>query len=276
MPSIIINGNALNVERDGAGDPVVLVHGGWTGAGVWHHVAAALREHHDVTAYDRLGYNGSDRPVTSYTRERHEADLVALIEHLDAGPVHLVGSSYGGSMALAVAARRPDLVRSAAVHEAPCIDLVDHDAVEAARLSILSAAQRVESGDAYEGTRQFFEEVALGAGGWDMLPEAFRSMALNNAPTFAAETHDPYALTFDIDALAAYPGRVLLTQGDSSPAWFGVIVEAIARRVAHAERALLRGVSHGPHSTHPVEYATLLAGWLRNDVPLAGSELLAA
>lgn len=276
MAHITINGDRLNVEREGRGEPVVLVHGGWSGAAVWNNVAAVLRERFDVTAYDRLGYNSSDRPVTPYTRERHERDLIALIEHLDAGPVHLVGSSYGAGMSLAVAAKRPDLVRSAAVHEPALAALVDHPSVEVAVAAMTRSGARIEEGDVFGGTRAFFEEVALGPGGWDMLPDAFHAMALDNAPTFAAELHDPDLLGIDIDAVAAYPGRILLTRGEVSPAWFQPIVEAVADRVGHAEQMVLRGVSHGPHSTHPVEYASLLTSWICDEIPLAGDLPLAA
>jgi pimeloyl-ACP methyl ester carboxylesterase len=271
MEHITINGNALAVERGGRGEPVVLVHGGWTGAAVWANVAAELRRSFDVVAYDRLGYNGSDRPVGAYTRRRHEDDLVALIEQLDAGPVHLVGSSYGAAMSLSVAARRPDLVRSVAPHEPPLVDLVSDGAVEAARGSMRCAAARVESGDVYGGTRQFFEDVALGPGGWDLLPDAFRAMALNNAVIFAAELHDPDWGKIDAAALHRYPGRVLLTQGELSPAWFAATVEATAEVAPHAVRVALRGAGHGPHSTHPVEYAALLRDWMREEVPLASA-----
>src|SRR3712207_9472275 len=117
MPHIPINGNHLVVERGGEGAPLVLVHGSWTGRVVWNAVAEILRERFDVTAYDRLGYNDSERPVAAYTRRRHEDDLIALIEHLDAGPVALLGNSYGGAISLAVPARRPDLVTHVAAHE---------------------------------------------------------------------------------------------------------------------------------------------------------------
>jgi 3-oxoadipate enol-lactonase len=38
------------------------------------------------------------------------ADIVAMIEHLGDGPIHLIGAKSGGSLVLALAARRPDLV----------------------------------------------------------------------------------------------------------------------------------------------------------------------
>src|SRR4051795_10782084 len=107
MAHLTINGNALAVEDGGAGTPVVCVHGGWTGQVVWRAFAERLRAHHAVTTYDRLGHADSARPASGYSRRRHEDDLAALIDQLGRGPVHLVGNSYGGAVALGLAARRP-------------------------------------------------------------------------------------------------------------------------------------------------------------------------
>ncbi|SDN01923.1 alpha/beta fold hydrolase [Allokutzneria albata] len=59
--------------------------------------------------YDQRGHGRSERPATGYTLNDSVADLNALIEALDVrGPVHLVGNSYGGLLALAYAAEHPD------------------------------------------------------------------------------------------------------------------------------------------------------------------------
>lgn len=269
MPSITINGYDLHVDRAGAGDPVVLVHGGWSGAAVWCDVATALRDRFDVVAYDRLGHNGSARPVDAYTRRRHEDDLIALVEELRIDPVHLVGSSYGAAIALSVAGRRPELVRSVVAHEPPLVDLSSAGSVQMAVTSARVSAGRIATGDVFGGTRQFFEDVALGPGGWATLPEAFRSMALSNAQTFVAEQHDARWGAIDAQALAAFAGRVLLTQGSRSPAWFAVVMDELARVVPHAEREILHGAGHSPHATHPLELASLLTDWMREEIPLA-------
>jgi len=133
---------------------------------------------------------------------------------------------------------------------------------------MLQAAARIAGGEVLEGTRDFFERVALGPGGWSKLPVAVRDMALFNAPIFAAETLDPDWMKLDADALAAYPGRVLLTQGDMSPPWFPTVMEGVAELVPHAERRVVEGAGHNPHTTMPVEYAEILQCWMRQEVPL--------
>ena len=263
MPIAHINGHRLFYVQGGSGEPVVLVHGGWSGQAVWQGVNTVLSESFEVLAYDRLGYNASDRPDVEYTRRRHEDDLIALIEYWDRGPVHLVGSSYGAAISLAVAGRRPDLVRGVVAHEPPLIGLAaPSPALDAVLASFHASVELIDAGDALAGTRLFFEEVALGPCGWYLLPESFQEMAVRNAPVFAAETKgEDWAL--DGGAVAACPGRVLLTQGDQSPEWFAEVTDATASVIPHAERITVEGAGHGPHSTHPVEYAELVGAYLK-------------
>ncbi|MCC3770282.1 alpha/beta hydrolase [Streptomyces sp. UNOC14_S4] len=66
---------------------------------------------HDVVMYDQRGHGRSERPATGYRLEDFTGDLVALLDGLDiTGPIHLVGNSFGGTVAFDYALRRPDRV----------------------------------------------------------------------------------------------------------------------------------------------------------------------
>ncbi|KZM71908.1 hypothetical protein AWN90_37250 [Nocardia terpenica] len=63
----------------------------------------------DVILYDLRGHGKSERPPSGYTLDTFVADLDALLDQLDIRrPVHLVGNSYGGTVAFNYAVRRPD------------------------------------------------------------------------------------------------------------------------------------------------------------------------
>ncbi|TDO47339.1 alpha-beta hydrolase superfamily lysophospholipase [Kribbella sp. VKM Ac-2527] len=73
----------------------------------------------DVIMYDLRGHGRSTRPATGYRLEQHVDDLAGLLTALEvAQPVHLVGNSYGGSIAFGLAAAHPSLVASITAIEA--------------------------------------------------------------------------------------------------------------------------------------------------------------
>jgi pimeloyl-ACP methyl ester carboxylesterase len=72
----------------------------------------------DVILYDQRGCGRSDRSYSGYTLDDTLDDLEALLDRLDVtGPVHLVGNSYGGTVAFSYAVRHPERVASVSVIE---------------------------------------------------------------------------------------------------------------------------------------------------------------
>ena len=254
-----VNGARLFYELTGSGDPLVLVHGSWVDHTSWQLVVPDLARSFRVLTYDRRGHSLSERPLGQGSRREDEEDLAALMEALDLAPAHVVGNSFGGSIALGLAARRPDLFRSLIVHEAPLMGLVAHDAELRPLMMefwgrIESVVDQLRAGESEGGTRRFVEEVALGPGAWEQLPEEVRQMNMNNAPTFLDEVQDPKAADLDVSALLRFSSPVLLTEGDQSPPWFPKIVSKLAGAIDGAERLTFSGAGHVPQLTHPDEY----------------------
>ena len=240
----------------GDGEPLVLVHGAWTGASTWALLTGPLSARYEVIAYDRRGHSGSTRGTATPDRRRHEEDLAALIEALGRGPVHLAGTSYGALVALELAGRRPELVRSVVAHEPPAVAL--HPAPEMEVL-FASVGAQIAAGDAAGATRRFFEEAVLGPGGWSLVPEPVQAAAIGNAETFADMLADPRWGELDTDAIGPYSGRVLITSGDTGPDWLPRIARTVARGIDAPVR-VIDGAGHTPHHTHPEAFAAAIIG----------------
>ena len=106
---------ALHVRRtEGQGDATaVYVHGLGGSATNWTDLAAQLSPFADGIAVDLPGFGFSEPPPDfDFTLDAHAAVVADYIEGLAAGPVHLLGNSMGGAVALLLAARRPELVRT--------------------------------------------------------------------------------------------------------------------------------------------------------------------
>jgi pimeloyl-ACP methyl ester carboxylesterase len=101
--------------RDDA-EPALFVHG-LGGASInWTDFAGLLRDHLAIEAIDLPGFGRSGPAVDNdYSLQAHVRTVIAYLELSRRGPVHLVGNSMGGAIALMVAAQRPDLVRTLTV-----------------------------------------------------------------------------------------------------------------------------------------------------------------
>jgi 2-hydroxy-6-oxonona-2,4-dienedioate hydrolase len=118
-----VNGLRTWWTEAGSGPPVVLVYGGNFGspafgggccAMCWDGTLQRLAQSHRVITYDRPGNGYTDAPVRDedYTMEFVIDHLIAFLESLDVGPVHLVGHSRGGFIVTRTALRRQDLIQS--------------------------------------------------------------------------------------------------------------------------------------------------------------------
>ncbi|MGW2718442.1 alpha/beta fold hydrolase [Streptomyces sp. NPDC001492] len=267
MARVAVNGVELFYETAGDGDPLVLVHGSWGDHHNWVPVLDALAERFRVLVYDRRGHSRSERPPGQGTRTEDEDDLAALMETLGYAPAYVAGNSFGGSTALGLAARRPELFRGLMAHEPPLLGIVA-DVPELQPL-MTDTAKKIESvlahlraGDTLAGAHAFVEEVALGPGMWDQLPDAVRETFLRNAPTFADEQSDPDWAGLDLDRLAGYTGPALLSKGTQSPPWFATIVGRLSAVLPQARTHTFEGAGHIPHVTHPDDYVDLVTGFV--------------
>lgn len=117
-----IDGVLFHYAEVGDGPLVVCLHGFPEFWYSWRHQLASLSTAgYRVVAPDLRGYNDSGKPhgVSAYRIERLIDDVASLIEHLSAGPAVLLGHDWGGMIAWAVAAHRPDLVRALVALNAP-------------------------------------------------------------------------------------------------------------------------------------------------------------
>jgi len=242
-----IGGVELHVEPPiGAGDPLVIVHGSWTDHTAFDAVVGPLARSFRVIRYDRRGHSRSGYGGPA-PRRRDEDDLAELIETLGLGPAHLVGTSYGAVISLALAIRRPELVRSVLAHEPPLLGVFPDPAVEVLLANIQA---QLADGDIAGGTRRFFEEAVLGPGAWERLPEPLRRAAMGNAQTFIDLSEDPGWASLDVPALAEVPRPILITTGETGPDWLRRAPVAVAE-LAGIPTVTISGAGHSPHLTHP-------------------------
>lgn len=96
----------------GEGPLLLFVHGLQTNAWVWARVAQILWPEWDIVAVSQRGHGLSEAREHGYALEETTADLLAFLDHLGANEFHLVGHSWGGKVAMHLAATIPERVRT--------------------------------------------------------------------------------------------------------------------------------------------------------------------
>jgi 2-hydroxymuconate-semialdehyde hydrolase len=103
-----------NYQDVGAGEPVLLLHGSGPGVSAWANwrlTIGDLSPHFRLLAPDLAGFGYSERvPGLAYTRDLWLQQIVDFLDAVEIDRVHLIGNSFGGSMALALAVAHPERV----------------------------------------------------------------------------------------------------------------------------------------------------------------------
>ena len=117
--SILANGIRTNYHDLGRGAPVLLIHGSGPGVSAWANwrlLLPVLAQTRRVIAPDMRGFGYTERPVnpadaSAYTMATWVQQAVGLLDALGIEQTDLVGNSFGGALALALAIAHPQRVR---------------------------------------------------------------------------------------------------------------------------------------------------------------------
>lgn len=112
MPSISLRGADIHYGVSGQGEPLLLIPGLGLDRNYYRLGIPKLSKHMKVYAIDPRGIGESTKSPPPYTVEAWAADFAEVIPALGCGPMHILGSSLGGAMALALAEKAPALVKS--------------------------------------------------------------------------------------------------------------------------------------------------------------------
>jgi 3-oxoadipate enol-lactonase len=115
MGYLSVNSTNLYYEETGKGEPVLLLNGIFMSTKNWGPISNVLSRKYRVILHDFRGQWQSEKPLGKYSFEMHAEDLYELIKGLNLNKVHIVGTSYGGEVAMAFAIKYRELVKSLAV-----------------------------------------------------------------------------------------------------------------------------------------------------------------
>lgn len=243
----------LPLDDTGEGPAIVLVHAGIADRSMWsEHLPALARGGHRAVAVDLPGFGEAPESAT--------APWLAVLSTMDELGIEravLVGNSFGGAVALRIAALAPERVRALLLISAPPPDLEPSDA--------LQEVWRAEE-EAYErGDIDGALEVVVAAWTLSDAPAALRArVAVMQRRAYEhAAAAGPYEepldpLEGDPTALTRLQMPALVTAGERDMPDFRDGAVALAQAMPHARHALIAGAGHLAPLETPDAFRALL------------------
>ena len=232
------------------GDPsqplVVLVHGSMDRAAGLLKLSRRLDDDYRVLRYDRRGYGRSTPHDGPFAMIEQVAALVTLLAGRRAV---LIGHSYGGNVALAVAAHHPQLVAGVGVFESPL-------SWQPWWPKDTPGAKAVMEGEPPERAAESFMRRLIGDSRWDALPERTRATRRVEGKAMVGELADLRAKApWHPEQIVA---PVLVGYGDRGASHHREGMTRLASMLPEARLVVLPGCRHDAPTSHPAEFCHVL------------------
>ncbi len=231
-------------------DTLICLHCSASSGRQWKALADSLAAELTVLTPDLLGYGRTPWPAGAPLSLDDEVDHLAPLITAQAGRIHLLGHSYGGAVALQIALRWPDRIKSLTLYEPVRFRLLlDSPAMTPLAYEVIRLARSVQrmAGPAPADAAARFVDYWSGEGAWAKTSPARQQALALRMPKVGAEfTAALEDGARDVD-YARLPMPVRLIGGDRSPAPVRVVLERLAHLVPNADRVTLAGLGHmGP------------------------------
>lgn len=265
MPEIVTDGRRLAWREAGSGAPALLLHCTLAHSGAWSGVMARLSDRLAMRAPDLPGHGRTDLDPDRLPQEQALADALAL-PHADR-PAHVIGHSFGGTVALRLAVEAPERVASLTLVDPVLFALLaetDPGAYAAEMAEAGPARARMAAGD-WEGAAEAF----LARWGTGAPPSPAQRAAMVAGMPFVwrseAEIAIPETATLDAARLRRIAVPTLVVTGAASPASIGAIAEGLARVIPNLRRVEIPGAGHMVPITHPDAVSAAIRDFLFPD-----------
>ena len=240
---IDLNGGRVWYEEQGAGDPLVLIHGGAVDSRFFRDNVPALAERFRVIATDLWGHGRSPDREGPYSLDSFSDDVAELIERVADGRAHVVGHSIGAAVALVLALRRPEVVD---------------------RLALISGGYDVSTDvpnpmsidEMVAGTVAF-----LGSTYGEVSPDGEAHFPVVTRKDFELSAREPMLTRDEVAAVAA---RTLVMVADDDISTLEHSVD-MYRAIPNSELAVVPGTSHFLLQEKPALVNAFLLDFLTND-----------
>jgi pimeloyl-ACP methyl ester carboxylesterase len=252
----------IDYDETGEGPTVVLVPGSCATGAAWRPLVAQWREQYRCVTTSLLGYGGTAERRSAHNNDiALEADIIEAVIERAGAPVHLVGHSFGGLAALAVALRRPELLRSLTILESPAPEILracrepGHYAAFRGMTDYYFNAFHAGRLDTIQTMIDFYG----GDGAFASLPPRVRDYAVATTEVNIRDWACAYGFALTPAMLARVTVPALVIYGEASHPAPKRANELLGWSLADADVVMLADAAHFMIATHPRQLAALLS-----------------
>src|SRR5690554_2400055 len=253
----------LHYTEAGTGDILLLIHGSLCDYRYWRWQLPALSQQIRTVAPSLRGYwpDAIKEEDPSFSITRHAQDLIAFINEIAGDrPVHVLGHSRGAQVAVELACRVPERIRSLTLAD-PGFALRGEALHTSFQASIVD---RLVAGEVEEALATFVDTVN-GTGTWRKMVGWFKSMVRDNAYTLVSQVHEA-PQPVDLAQMAKLACPLLLIGGEQSPARYHSRLDALQAALPGATRVTIPMAAHGMNLANPVMFNRVVAEFLASTV----------
>ena len=233
-------------EDQGAGEPLVLLHGGLSTNDTWASQMPDFANRFRVIAPERRGHGHTPDVEGPLSYDAMAVDTIAFLTELIGGPAHLVGWSDGGIVGLLVAMARPDLVDKLVVIG------TNYDLSGLVAEATQWFASMTADGDDLAMLRTAYEAASPdGAEHWPVVVAKFKEMVATQP-------------TISVEQLGRITASTLVLVGDDDIATLDHTV-SLFRAIPNSELAVVPGTSHFVLMEKPELMNRLVVDFLERD-----------
>lgn len=265
----VIAGRNTGIRYVGSGEPAVLLHCSLAHSGAWGAFMAGLADRLSMVAIDLPGHGASDFDPEMDIQDQACETAIEVLERLDK-PAHLIGHSFGATVAMRCAIMRPDLVATLSIYEPVYISLLAKENPEAYAQEMKDskkfAAHLFES-NWREAAKDFLDRWG-GSVRFNDMPEAQQNYMVKTIPMILENN---YSVVEDrvgpvtLENIGEIVAPCLLMEGAKSPDTIHVLNDLLETKLPNVTREVFDTAGHMGPVNHAPDVSKVVRKFLFGD-----------